>query len=365
MSHVYKEDADRARERVEAWWNGAVLDRVVLQAPAPRVPGRALAADPNLDTSNWGQAEYRQHFTDPEVVVPRLRQRLREIHFGGESFPVMFPVSIGMVAITANFLGCPMRFVSSSTIWHDPIIRDWSRLPPLEYDAGNEWWLASQRLLRAAVEQADGYHVGCPDLNGPTEVLGLLRGNQELAFDLYDNPGHIKPALAKINQAWFRYWSECAAITRPTGGSFFWMGFWSDKPAIDLQSDFSCMMSSALFDEFFLPFLEEQTRMVERTVYHLDGPGAIRHLDSLLELPRLTGIQWIQGAGGGSVLQYIPLLKRIQEGRKLVSAFCEKRELPRLLEELRPEGFLPIVTDCATPEEAEEVVRLAARKGKR
>jgi hypothetical protein len=31
--------------------------------------------------------------------------------------------------------------------------------------------------------------------------------------------------------------------------------------------------------------------MVERTIYHLDGPDAIRHLDALLELPALDGIQ--------------------------------------------------------------------------
>ena len=36
-----------------------------------------------------------------------------------------------------------------------------------------------------------------------------------------------------------------------------------------------------------VPALDQQTRWVERTVYHLDGPGAIRHLDALLSLPEL------------------------------------------------------------------------------
>jgi hypothetical protein len=38
------------------------------------------------------------------------------------------------------------------------------------------------------------------------------------------------------------------------------------------------------------------SRHVERTIYHLDGPGALRHLDRLLAIPELDCAQWIQGA---------------------------------------------------------------------
>jgi hypothetical protein len=192
-------------------------------------------------------------------------------------------------------------------------------------------------------------------------LLGLLRDHEKLAFDFYDHADRIKPSLAKINKAWHTYWKECTAITQRTGGYFYWMSFWSEKPSIDLQSDFSCMLSCSQFDEYFLPFIEEQTRMVGRTIYHLDGPGAIRHADSLLALPKLTGIQWIQGAGGGSVLTYMPLLKTIQNAGKLLSVFCLKSEIETLYAQLRPEGFFPVVTDCDCPEEAEQVVRTVTR----
>jgi hypothetical protein len=359
MTFSYKEDIEQAKRRVEAWWNGEILDRGVIQAPAPRHPSRM--ADEIKDTSSWSQEEFRDYFLNPDLVIPRLEKKLKGSYFGGESFPVMFPVSIGMVAITANYLGCPIKYVSTETTWHDPIIDDWERAPVIEYRPNDELWLASRSLLESAVRASDGYSVGCPDLNGPTELLGLLRDNERLAMDFYDHPGMIKPALGRINQAWHRYWQECAAITGPSGGNFHWMGFWSDKPSIDLQSDFSCMISCAQFDEYFLPFIEEQTRMVERTMYHLDGPGAIRHADSLLSLPKLSGIQWIQGAGGGSVLKYLPLLRKIQDAGKLLSLFCAKSEIDRLYEELEPEGLFPIVTDCASPEEAEEVVRRVSR----
>ncbi len=360
MAEPYKEDLEAAKRRVEAWWYGQIVDRAVVQAAAPRpVAGASAPAAP--EGSSWTQEQLRRYFTDPELVVPRLTRRLRLTHFGGESFPVMFPVSIGMVAITANYLGCPMRFLSTETTWHDPVIDDWDRAPTFHYDPQNPLWLASLKLLSAAVEKSDGYFVGCPDLNGPTEVLGLMRDNERLALDFYDYPDRIKPALASINRAWHRYWQECTAITQRTGGYFYWMGFWSERPSIDLQSDFSCMLSVDQFNEYFLPFIEEQTRLAERTMYHLDGPGAIRHTDALLALPRLTGIQWIQGAGGGSVLKYLPLLKKIQHAGKLVSLFCGKREVETVYQELAPEGLFAIVTDCDSPYESQEVVRLVER----
>jgi hypothetical protein len=358
---VYKDDIEQATERVDAWWNGEILDRAVVQIRAPRQAGSGEAAqirrDQDFDTSSWTQEQYRDYFTNPDLVIPRLKEVLSATYFGGEAFPVMYPVSIGMVAITANYLGCPMRFVSSSTTWHDPIIESPDDLPSFDYNPENEWWLASKRLLQRAVSDADGYFVGCPDLNGPTEVLSLLRDHERLAVDFYDSPDYIKPALAKINQAWFRYWQECANLTKECGGYFYWMGFQSEVPSIDLQSDFSCMISSEQFDEYFLPYISEQTEMVERTMYHLDGPDAVRHADALLALPKLTGIQWIQGAGGGSVLEYIPLLKKIQRSGKLVSAFCEKNELEALYDELDPEGTHFIVTDCISEHEAKEVMQ--------
>jgi hypothetical protein len=361
---VYKEDIEQAKDRVEAWWNGEILDRAAIQVRAPKTPEDAKNSSAgsinyreNIDTSTWNQDQYREYFTNPDLVIPRLKKHLESLHFGGESFPVMYPVSIGMVAITANYLGAPLKFVSANTTWHDPIIESWDNLPSLEFDPDNQWWLASKNLLEAASASADGYFVGCPDLNGPTEILSLLRDHQRLAMDFYDTPEVIKPALEKINPAWLRYWGECTKITQQTGGYFYWMGFWSELPSIDLQSDFSCMISNEHFNEHFLPFIEEQTEMVERTIYHLDGPGAIRHADALLSLPKLTGIQWIEGAGGGSVLQYIPLLKKIQRSGKLVSAYCQKAELEQLFDELDAEGLHLIVRDCSSPEEASEILK--------
>ena len=348
----YKEDIEQSRQRVEAWWNHEIVDRAVIQVTAPKRPSPEPRAEASPEPD---QAALRRYFTDPETVIPRLQANLARTYFGGEAFPVIFPVSISMVAILGNYLGCPMRFVNERTTWSDHILDDWETRPPYRCDLDNEYWRISEALLTTAVERSDGYYVGVPDLNGPTEMLSRLRSPGKLALDFYDRPHYLKPALAEINQAWYGYWQACTEIAGRLGGHFHWMGVWSDLPSTDLQSDFSCMISPEMFDEYFLPFIDEQTTMVERTIYHLDGPGAVRHLDSLLGLPHLDGIQWVPGAGAKPAVEWLPLLRKIQEAGKLVYTYCEPEHVRTILSELRPEGVM-LVTSCGSVQEAEQLL---------
>lgn len=360
-ANPFKVDLEEAKGRVDAWWHHEMIDRAVLQVRAPKYP--AAGESENMD--DISPVEVEAWFMDPEKVIPRLKRQLENTYFGGEAFPVMQPVAGRMVAITAAYLGCPLEFLNTETVWAHPALDDWSNRSTFQFDPGNKWWQKSQQLMKAAVEQVDGFFVGVPDLNGPTEILARLRGAQRLALDFYDNPQYIKPALAEINQAWYDYWQACTTITHQAGGYFFWMGIWSEVPTTDLQSDFSIMISKKMFDEYFLPFIAEQTEMVERTIYHLDGPGAVRHLDSLLDLPHLDAIQWVPGAGAKPAVEWIPLLKRIQEAGKLVYAYCDKSHVEKLLTELNPEGLMLVVDGCNHSDEVEELLENAVKWSKR
>lgn len=352
MVTTFKEDIQESKRRVEAWWNHEIIDRAVVQI---RV-SLDTAAEGEDDLPEMGPQEAEAWFLDPQLVIQRLKRELSNTHFGGESFPVMPAVSGRMVAITAAYLGCPLEFIDTQTVWSHPMLADWQDRPVFKFNPDNKWWRKSETLLRTAVDQADGYFVSVPDLNGPTEIMARMRGTQRLALDFYDNPGYIKPALREINQAWNDYWQACVEITHRAGGYFFWMGIWSELPATDLQSDFSLMLSKEMFDEYFLPFIAEQTEMVQRTIYHLDGPGAVRHMDSLLDLPHLDGIQWVPGAGAKPAVEWIPLLRRIQDAGKLVYVYCDPSHVQKLLEELNPEGLMLVVEGCKSVDEAQKLL---------
>jgi hypothetical protein len=115
-----------------------------------------------------------------------------------------------------------------------------------------------------------------------------------------------------------------------------------------------------MFDEHFLPFIAEQTERIPRTVYHLDGPCAVQHLDSLLGLSQLDAIQWVYGAGGGRAVDWIDLLRRIQAGGKPFQVLCEMAEVETLMRELSPEGMMLVVTDCSSQAEGERLLERAA-----
>jgi hypothetical protein len=366
MELVTKPDWREAQERIDAWWQGEIIDRAAIQIRAPK---KGLGEDEWAAMSTRGESiEDREElfawYTDPEQVIPRLNQIVDATYWGGEAFPVVFPVSISLVAITAAYLGCPYDVhPGSGTGWADPIIEDWAQRPTFTVNPDNEWWRRSEKLLEAAGPRAPGrYYIGVPDLNGPPEILALLRGTEELALDLMDvDPGVIKDALDEVNLAWLHYWEACNAIIHEwVDGYLYWIGIWSDRPSIDLQNDFSCLISPRMFEEIFLPALDGQTRWVERTVYHLDGPGAVRHLDALLSLPELDGIQWVPGAGAPPASEWIPLLRRIQAGGKLLQTYCEPREVEVLLAELAPEGLL-LTTSVASEEEANKLLKDATR----
>lgn len=355
-----KLDWQAAEERTSAWWEGEIIDRAVIQVTAPRSDRGVSVQD--LEALQEGaqipEGEVTAWFTDPEVVIPRLEQAVDQTFWGGEAFPVVFPVSIRMVAILAAYLGCPYRLHGAShTAWAEPIIEEWGERPRFSFDPHNEWWRISKQLLEAGAQRAQGrYYVGLPDLNGPSEIMSRLRNPQRLAIDLLENGDPVKEALNEVNVAWLRYWQACVgAIHQWSEGYFYWMGIWSDRPSIDLQSDFSCLISPDMFNEFLLPSIEQQTRWVERTIYHLDGPGAVRHLDALLELPELDGIQWVPGAGAPPMRHWIRLLRRVQAKGKRLVLYCEPDEVETLLAELEPEGVL-LNTQCDTMAEAQALL---------
>jgi 5-methyltetrahydrofolate--homocysteine methyltransferase len=301
MELTTKADWREAEERTQAWWQREVIDRPVLQVRAPRkgvTPAQLEAVSRPVDVP---PDQMQDWFTNVERVVERCGRVAEMTFWGGEAFPVVFPVSIQLVAIPAAYLGCPYTIDPyGNSAWAEPIIEDWATRPKLQFNPENEWWQLSRKLLGTAAQESAGrYYVSVPDLNAPGEIVVLMRDTQRILYDLMDNPEPIKEAIAEANVAWYRFWQAAVGtIHQWIDGYFYWMGIWSDSPSVDLQCDFNVMISPPMFDEFFLPALEQQTRWIERTIFHLDGPEAIRHLDSLLALPRMSGIQWVQASSG-------------------------------------------------------------------
>lgn len=350
-----KENTAESQTRVEAWWNNERTDRACIQVTGYR-------EEPLFELPVPQARNLHAHWTDPDIAIPRALNIVGATWYGGEAFPVVYPVPGRIVSITSKFLGAPNIYVDENTTWSEPIIDSWADAPPLTIDPDNEWWRLTLRNMEICADEIrrlgiDAY-LGMPDLNGPTEVLAGLRSPEKLCMDLIMEPKAVKSAARKVQDAWFQAWRETSAVAHQFGGYFNFMRLWSSEEATDLQSDFSSLISPDMFAEFVLPLIKEQVDAFPRTCFHLDGPDMVRHLDFLVEIDGLNAIQWVQGAGAGPVTGWMDVMHRIQDGGKALYVYCTPEDVPTLLGELDHKGLMMVVSETLPLDEARDLVRM-------
>ena len=127
-----------------------------------------------------------------------------------------------------------------------------------------------------------------------------------------------------------------------------------------LQSDFSYMISPQMFERFVLPDVAACCAALDHGFYHLDGKGQIPHLDMLLSLERLRGIQWIPGDGQPPPEQWLPLLKRIRDAGKLCQLYVSPAGARTIVRELGGRGFALYIDQKMSQDQAEDFLHVLA-----
>lgn len=125
---------------------------------------------------------------------------------------------------------------------------------------------------------------------------------------------------APIDNLYFKYYDAFYDIVKLPDNSSFYTAFdiWGQGKVAKVQCDFCAMMSPVMFRELVQPSLQQQCAQLDFSIYHLDGPDAIKHLDALMEIEDLDGLQWTCGAGkpdGGSELWY-PIYEKVRKADK-------------------------------------------------
>ncbi len=105
------------------------------------------------------------------------------------------------------------------------------------------------------------------------------------------------------------------------------------------------MVGKAMYDEVFLPGIRRECQFLDRSIYHLDGPGALRHLDSLLEITELDAVQWVFGAGNEGFNRWVGVYQRIQKAGKGIQVICSFDEIDVIMQTLSPRGMFLSVSD--------------------
>ncbi len=279
---------ERIVERFEDWWRrdnrGLPLMRVVARRDVPARP-----VSPSADAA----AKY----TDFDTLLARQRTYNETHEFLGDSFSSL-GANLGPGSL-ALYLGAEPRF-TPETVWYEPCIDDPETWPPLHFDPDNRWWRLHIGLVRRLREAAGTeFRIDIPDLIENLDIYAAMRGPQEALFDIMDCPDCVHEFVRQIDGTYFTYYDAFAEAARDGEGvtSYTAFAILGRGRVAKIQCDFSAMLSPAHFREFVLPSLRAQTERLDHTLYHLDGPDAIRHVPAIMELERLDALQWTCGAG--------------------------------------------------------------------
>ena len=260
--------------------------------------------------------------------------------FGGESMPALMP-NYGPDQ-WAGFLGANLALVpEQDTSWVEPLLRDWDDALAWTIDPANRWWRAIVDLTRIASVRCPGkFILSTIDTHSNLDCLSALRGPERLCLDLVERPEAVLRTVKRVD-ALFRpvYDALFEAGRMREFGSTSWSEMWSEGRTQTIQCDFCCMISRA-----FSPIRDAvagiRITCLDHAVYHMDGPGQLRHLDDLLTIPNLHTIQWVPGAGQPQAPAWIEMLRKIQKAGKGVQVLATIDELKAVYSQLAGEDLL-------------------------
>ena len=342
MQLAFKPEAADAQRRLRAYWQGEIVDRACVSIPASRdggnPPRRSLIVAEDFDLS---------------LAIDEFEEWASQMFFGGESMPALMP-NYGPDQ-WAGFLGANLTLdPEKDTSWAEPLVDDWDNVTPLGINPSNPWWRAIIELTNLAAERCPGrFLLSTIDTHSNLDCLSALRGPERLCMDLVEQPEAVSRALRQVD-AMFRpvYDTIFEAGRMREFGSTSWLEMWSEGRTQAIQSDFCCMISPEHFSKFALPSLEYEMTCLDHVVYHMDGPGQVRHLEKILALPNLHTIQWVPGAGQPSAPGWLELLQRIQNAGKSVQVLVTPDELKAVYSQLLPAKTYYWVFDCPNESEA-------------
>ncbi len=343
-------------EKMNAFWQHEYTGE-----PCVAVTAYQASADEQLFSrfGSEGNLSFEQLWpllNNPEHLYRHNLRKMDHTLYFGDAIPSVFP-DFGTGGHAAYF-GCPFE-LHSDTVWFHPFLKDYSE--GLEFSADNEVLRAQIDFIRycAAKQPEHGYMIGMPDNCGSLDALAHIRGNEGLLSDLIEEPEAVKASVAKIVDALKTTGDAMYAQTWELNGSGSvqsWMQLWAPGKLMQLQCDFSVMISPRMYEEFVMPELQATVDWLDYSIYHLDGMEQIKFLDMLLSIKRLNAIQWTPVVGQPPTSYFIKELKRIQDAGKGLVLLPNVDELPFLTEHLKPNG-IRLVLSADSAEHAEAIIK--------
>ncbi len=329
-----KPDMDAVRHRMAHFWAGDVDKRPPVIAQCTK-PG-------HTPVHPGHQHYYRAIHRQWPKTLDLIDQWLENTDFLGECVPCYDP-DLGPDQYAAFFnQGAELICVegSENTSWVEPVIDDLEQALPLRIEPDNAWWQHLLAHCRVLAEHGRGRClVGMCDLHSNADTLLALCNTEQFCMDFLDIPEIMHQAMNQVRATYpFVYNGiyEVGGMSRATG-SVGWIPLWCEGRYATIQCDYICMVSPDTAREFIIPALAEEAAFLDHCAYHLDGPGALPHLDDILSIPDIDVIQWVSGSGQPHMCEWLDLFRKVRAaGKSLILYPYSLDKLKELHRELGP-----------------------------
>lgn len=278
---------------------------------------------------------------DPQIFLPHIEaafERCELLHMDViQSFGPGF--SIPWIE---GYVGCPV-VRGGDTLWVDPFLQSYDDRAPITIDWDNPWLRKFLEFVEALVDLSDGrFPVVHPPLHRPLYALAQMRGQEQLCFDLADNPDGVKRILSELNNLWIQIVDACLCIIPPFhGGYSTWLKAWMPGTAITLQNEFGTLISPDMHAEFVHPLDQAAVnRFPNGQVYHTHG-SAHHQIDDLLSVDGLVAMQLDveQHMGGPPLDIMLSAAAKILEAKPLVLTVPDTETADICIEHLPSTGL--------------------------
>jgi hypothetical protein len=330
IDHIPDWESRLARQ--DAFWHCEVIDRPVvsftLSRPNPEYQHPPLKKWPSV----------RDRWMDAEFMAESALASVMNTEYYGDALPSAWP-NLGPEVFSA-FFGCELEY-GQTTSWSIPCLKDWADVDALRFSEHNFYWRKIIEMTDALMEVGKGkFYTGITDLHVGGDAIAAFRDPLQLNIDMIERAEQVKALLDHVTETYFRvydfYYDKLTAAGHAIST---FPGIVSTRKWYVPSNDFSCMISKRMFDDIFLPGIIRECRHMEASIYHLDGPGALHHLDSLLEIPELNAIQWVYGEGRGRASDWMHVYQKCQAAGKGLQIHLGLDELDFFMDSLRPDGL--------------------------
>lgn len=346
-------DWEKRLARHDAFWAREIIDRPFVSMIVP---------NPNPDfplPATRGWASHRERWMDAEYQAELALARVMNRDYLGDALPGVFP-NLGPEIFSA-FFGTELEY-GETTSWSVPNLADWAEADKLQLSRDNPYWRKVIELTDALLDIGrNRFYTGITDLHPGGDAIAAFRDPAVLSVDLMDHRDAVRALLDRVTEVYLRVFDfHCDKLRAADQAICTWMGIVSSRKWYVPSNDFSCMISKAMFDEVFLPGIIQECRHLDASIYHLDGPDALHHLESLLEIEELNAIQWVYGAGAGRASDWLSMYERCQQAGKGIQVRLDPDEMDLFMERLRPEGVW-LSVNVRTREEGDAVLARLSR----